>query len=1134
MKENGNGTFHGVEYEKLDLVRTSTHINRWESDGKGSLIINAREDSGSYSRSTTHFTLNTVVQDHGSNKFSEGKFAVIGNLGEAAKENIVSGVSSVDTWLLPTNGKMKIPGATLVAPDNVEIPERFNGLNLVRYSAHEDVATNYKNLSTAIEGELIKRGSPVFEADLYGWKGKSIVSEKDQLGISNWIGSDTKLPGVHSGSIDATMESIISDVLKLKKYTQEDNFHVNDIKPTQQLGESEYLFKKFLPEAHPKAQAMYKEKFNKAFEGTKIEVEKWRDKHYPPEPVSKIPEGLPLPNGSSTAIPPPIPHLPGTSIPPPVPTNMPIDTPLDMVGKSSEWTPSKTKLPYEQQLLRNIADLQKEVQPDHHSVDGILKEGLFGGTNNKLNVDSNGNVVLTRFASDEQHLTKNWVNVGQKELLETSLFHGGGRGLPTSGFANWSFGLSHSNKTVGNFVIPPKDFLQGIKDKNIYLGNLGEGEFVLNPNWAKDYLSSINDKKVTVDKSGSVRYEGSSSISDTPPEFHGKSSEFLPNELKSKLKALEPNLLDGYVLDAYRKGAPYNKVIRMAEEYQHMVTDINKSINSILDVPITKSGVNTRAPTNNHKKVEENSVKNFFNDKINIKSFDTETTGLDTDSVNFNKRAKIYELGLANNGIDGVEEHVNPFFIFGKDKKPTQEVLSKQSAETRLKLMNGGFSLKAHEKGNFKELLNKFPLQLKSLDETLSSMFENVKSKDVIVLQNMNFENKILKSSYDQGLISKETYEGIANRMNTVSLDKKGDLLHLFERPASVQEKMREADMIFNTEYLFNRSEESFQKYRTLLNESMEIYKSVINDPNRSGAVAVELMDVTKTFMANAADKGFLSKEASTLGLNMDFLMQAMSLGEESHTALQDAKDTITVYNKLLTANQELLDNNISDETKTLLTRITESQPKEVNRKFISTVRSILSDFNIKGNTKLTDRYSWYSPEVNLREGSDYNIKLDQVITKRKQTTTNLNDALLNALERYSVYNDNLDGFNRKEYVDNLLKNNTSTTSMYSQVDSDYFKGVGSLSNNNGMTPTDVPLINNNQSPTISEDIKSKLSKKQLGLGILGAGLAYMAFQSRPEPIEKNYDNVSQQFYDDQYLGTAFVDFRERNKHYMM
>ena len=98
---------------------------------------------------------------------------------------------------------------------------------------------------------------------------------------------------MHSGSADARMESMISDVLKLKKYTQEDNFHVNDIKPTQQLDEAEYFFKKSLPEVHPKAQAMYEEKFNKAFEGTRVEVEKWRDKHYPRESVSKLPEGFP-------------------------------------------------------------------------------------------------------------------------------------------------------------------------------------------------------------------------------------------------------------------------------------------------------------------------------------------------------------------------------------------------------------------------------------------------------------------------------------------------------------------------------------------------------------------------------------------------------------------------------------------------------------------------------------------------------------------------------------------------------------------------------------------------------------------------------------------------------------------------
>ena len=940
----GNTSTHGVNNKDLRLVRTSPHIDRWASDGSGSLIITPREDSSTYSRSTTHFTLNSIVQDHSSGTFSNGKYAVIGSLEDAAPRNTISGIGTVDTWMHPKDGKITLPNATLFAPEGEKLPERFDGLNVVRYAPDSDQAKNYSNLTSTIKSELSKNNIPTFEADSYGWHGIGMPSKEEVTNLSKLVGSDKKLPTIHFGSPDEVMESALSDVLKLKKYTLEDNFEVGGQSPMQQIDELDWRINKLAEDVHPDVRDVYKEKASRYIGDTRKEVDTWKEKKFTPEPVNILPEGFPLPNGSSTAIPPPVPsnvipltpsgNLPGTSIPPPIPTNMPVDTPLDMIGKSSEWT--------------------------------------------------------------------------------------------------------------------PKRFSDG-----------------LTPHQSKD------------------------------------------------------------IMDVYKKHG--GKVAQEALKQVH-----NTGINTTHQ----GAGSTKQSGINNHKKVDkdvkENSVRNFFSSKVEIKSFDTETTGLDTDSVNFNKRAKIYELGLANNGIDGVEEHVNPFFIFGKDKKPTQEVLSKQSAETRLKLMNGGFSLKAHEKGNFKELLNKFPLQLKSLDETLSSMFENVKSKDVIVLQNMNFENKILKSSYDQGLISKETYEGIANRMNTVSLDKKGDLLHLFERPASVQEKMREADMIFNTEYLFNRSEESFQKYRTLLNESMEIYKSVINDPNRSGAVAVELMDVTKTFMANAADKGFLSKEASTLGLNMDFLMQAMSLGEESHTALQDAKDTITVYNKLLTANQELLDNNISDETKTLLTRITESQPKEVNRKFISTVRSILSDFNIKGNTKLTDRYSWYSPEVNLREGSDYSIKLDQVLTKRKQTTTNLNDALLNALDRYSIYNDDLDGFNRKEYVDNLLKNNTSATSMYSQVDSDYFKGVGNLSNNNGMTPTDVPLINNKQSATISEEVGSKLTKKQLGLAALGAGLAFMAFQGRPEPIEKNYDNVSQQFYDDQYLGTAFVDFRERNKHYMM
>jgi hypothetical protein len=992
----GNTSTHGVNNKDLRLVRTSPHIDRWASDGSGSLIITPREDSSTYSRSTTHFTLNSIVQDHSSGTFSSGKYAVIGSLEDAAPRNTISGIGTVDTWMHPKDGKITLPNATLFAPEGEKLPERFDGLNVVRYAPDSDQAKNYSNLTSTIKSELSKNNIPTFEADSYGWHGVGMPPKEEVENLSRLVGSDKKLPTIHFGSPDSTMEGYLSNILKLKKYTEEDSFSPGSQSPMQQIDELEWNGKQYFDNVHPDTVDKYKQKEAEYLERTRAEVEKWKDKHFPPEPVNILPEGFPLPNGSSTAIPPPVPsnvipltpsgNLPGTSIPPPIPTNMPVDTPLDMIGKSSEWTP---KLP--------------------------------------------------------QNPPFNWFDPRTKEFKEVS-------------------------------ATSPEEIQK----------NLIEAK----AKWEALYEANVWDNQSNFEADMNLRY----GINKKPKDY--------VQEHKDRWSKLESDL-------------------------ESIKTKIkNVSVRSVKE-PEQKVKKETAESS------KKNSVKNFFNDKINIKSFDTETTGLDVKSKDFSKRSRIYELGLATSGIDGVEAHVNPFFIFDKDKKPIQEILSKSSAETRLKEGNGGFSRRAYAKGNFDEVIKKFPLQLAPLDDELNKMFENVKSRDVIVLQNMNFENKILKSSFDQGLISKETYEGLGNRMNTVSLDKDGGLLHLFERPVGVQEKMREADMIFNTEYLFGRSEESFQKYRNLLNESMEIYKSVINDPNRAGAVAVELMDVTKTFMANAADKGLIDKEASTLGLNMDFLMQALSMGEESHTAMQDAKDTITVYQKLSTANQELLDNNISDETKSLLTRITEAQPKEVNKRFLSTIRSITSDFNIEGKTKLSNRYSWYAPEVRLREGTNTNIKLDQVLARKKATTTNIDEALLNALDRYSIYNDNLEGFNRKEYVDDLLKNNTTTQAMHSKIDVDYFKGVGNLSNNNGTTPTDVPLINKKQSATVAENIGSKLTKKHMGLAALG-GLAFMAFQGRPDPVEKNYDNVSEQFYDEQYLGTAFVDFRERNKHYMM
>jgi hypothetical protein len=134
---------------------------------------------------------------------------------------------------------------------------------------------------------------------------------------------------------------------------------------------------------------------------------------------------------------------------------------------------------------------------NHPAVPDIgLADGTFAGSG-KLNMDEEGNVVLTRVADNEDHLTKDWTDVGVKEMIDTSVYHGGGAGLPTSGFARWtdSFGRGRKDGVVGTFRIPAKVFLEMVKRGDAVLGNIGEGEIVLNPAAAKQYLAKVEKSK---------------------------------------------------------------------------------------------------------------------------------------------------------------------------------------------------------------------------------------------------------------------------------------------------------------------------------------------------------------------------------------------------------------------------------------------------------------------------------------------------------------------------------------------------------------------------------------------------------------------------------------------------------------
>ncbi len=607
-------------------------------------------------------------------------------------------------------------------------------------------------------------------------------------------------------------------------------------------------------------------------------------------------------------------------------------------------------------------------------------------------------------------------------------------------------------------------------------------------------------------------------------------------------------------LDMVGKSSPFNPSISTLKK-QYPTEILNALSNTTHQaVDTTKvSGVNTKtsAISNHkevHKEIEENSVKNFFGAN-RLKSFDTETTGLNTTNHQLSKRDRIWQVGLAIEGIGGVEEHTNPFFTSNSEGKLQQSVnMSRPYLESSLKHSNGRFSKKAFEDGNFNQFMSMYEKgELSSLKTSLNNTLGKINLSDVVVLQNMNFENQMLKSSLDQGLISKDFYEDIAKRMETVSVDLEGNTQTLFQRPHKVQKLMRQADMMYHTEYLNNLSEDSFQQYRSTVNNAIAEYTSSINNKNRVGAVAVELQDLSKAFLANAANRGLIEKQTATLGLNVDFLSRAILGTSEKHTALKDSEDTISLFKKMWEMNSELNSGaELSENTLKVLNNIKEQQPEEINKRFVSTVRSVINDFKEKNYTKIGDNLTWYNPEVSLRQQVNNGSvveKLDKISVSQKEKEYNLPKALDNVINRYNRYTDNIGGFDRKNYVNNIVNdfnNGASFQGIHTKVDNDYFNlKTEPTTSTESIINKEISSSMNNSDNFWSKKTElfgkeMKMKTKATILGGIGAGLATMAFTQRPHPQDERYNNVSEQFYDEQYLGTAFVDFKERNKHYMM
>jgi hypothetical protein len=164
----------------------------------------------------------------------------------------------------------------------------------------------------------------------------------------------------------------------------------------------------------------------------------------------------------------------------------------DSTISDAEWSNVSKQADVEKrkQALRDLMTATN----DDVFISGV-QDGTFAGEG-LLNMDQNGNVILTRFADSEENLTKG-KNV--TENLQDIAGQFGGEQVATSGIDG---GLqSFSNGFIGEYHIPLQEMIELIKDGYIVFAGLGNKEFVLSPHIADKYLTKINGEIIKANDS---------------------------------------------------------------------------------------------------------------------------------------------------------------------------------------------------------------------------------------------------------------------------------------------------------------------------------------------------------------------------------------------------------------------------------------------------------------------------------------------------------------------------------------------------------------------------------------------------------------------------------------------------------
>lgn len=477
----------------------------------------------------------------------------------------------------------------------------------------------------------------------------------------------------------------------------------------------------------------------------------------------------------------------------------------------------------------------------------------------------------------------------------------------------------------------------------------------------------------------------------------------------------------------------------------------------------------------------------FKNVQDRVVSVDIETSGLDK------TKDWIWSLGTSRNGKE------NEFFV--KNPEPGK-------LESLLDPKNDIFGVEGYF-DSYKKALSDGTAVPKS--EAIESMFQQIDKESVVLIQNINFENTRIANAINQEEASK-----FAEKFKFVTKDHGGQL---FYRPPEVTQALHEA----GRHSILMMGAQTQEEADIALSNVNKSYKKMISEydkaiSSKSGAVTVDLMDMTKATYAAAAQRNMIGNSHIETGLSVDFLSKILMGKEERHTAAADASFQNELFGKLGTMYSEIESGNVSEQTSRNFARIKAAQPFESSRVFLSSLRNRLQEIQRNGRTRVLDQSQL---RVTEREISGVKYTFNELDYSHARTTTSPAEATTHLVDKYIKRNTG--GLDVRSYEASLLGMNIDDQVSKIEADHAVFK--------------DKVKTRIQGTATISERVTDAYKgmpdiKKKFGIAAVAAMGAGYLLSGDSEEDDKDYESITNKMEYNRSNEKTFKMFSEPEVHH--